>query len=122
MICLDEDSLICDFAETYRIYDYAALSPSYAGVLACGLRENSRIKMKMSEQIVDINTMLLATIADRAQVLIWQNTEDGQKGRNVPESIVQKLIGQKEERDHIVFNTGADFEAFRERLINGKRD
>ncbi len=122
MINLDEDALICDFAETYRIYDYAALSPSYAGVLACGLRENSRIKMKMSEQIVDMTTILLATIADRAQVLIWQNTEDGQKGRNVPESIVQKLIGQKDERDHIVFNTGADFEAFRERLINGKRD
>lgn len=120
MINLDEDALICDFAETYRIYDYTTLSPKYAGVLACGLRENSRIKMKMSEQIVDMTTILLATIADRAQVLIWQNTEDGQKGRNVPESIVQKLIGQKDERDHMVFNTGADYEAYRERLINGK--
>lgn len=120
MINLDEDALICDFAEYYRIYDYTALSPKYAGVLACGLRENSRIKMKLSEQIVDMNTLLLATIADRIQVLVWQNTEDGQKGRNVPESIVQKLLGQKDERDHIVFDTGADFEAFRERLINGK--
>ena len=120
MITLDEDSLICDFAEYYRIYDYTALSPKYAGVLACGLRENSRIKMKLSEQIVDMNTLLLATIADRIQVLVWQNTEDGQRGRNVPESIAQKLLGQKDERDHTVFDTGADFEAFRERLINGK--
>ena len=122
MINLDEDALICDFAETYRIYDYAALSPSYAGVLACGLRENSRIKMKLSEQVVDMNTILLATIADRVQVLIWQNTEDGQNGRNVPESITEKLLGIKDERDHIVFDTGAEFEAFRERLINGKRN
>lgn len=119
MICLDEDSLICDFAEYYRVYDYTALPPKYAGVLACGLRDNSRIKMKMSEQIVDINTMLFATIADRIQVLVWQNTEDGQKGRNIPESIVEKLLGVKDEREHIVFNTGADFEAYRERLING---
>lgn len=120
MINLDEDSLICDFAEYYRIYDYAALPARYAGVLACGLRENSRIKMKMSEQSVDMNTLLLATIADRVQVLVWQNTEDGQKGRNIPESITEKLIGKNVERDHIVFETGADFEAYRERLINGK--
>ena len=120
MICLDEDALICDFAEYYRIYDYTALSPKYAGVLACGLRENSRIKMKLSEQIVDMNTLLLATIADRVQVLVWQNTEDGQNGRNVPESIAGKLLGIKDERDHIVFDSGTDFEAFRERLINGK--
>ena len=97
MINLDEDSLICDFAEYYRIYDYTALPAKYAGVLACGLRENSRIKMKMSEQSVD-----------------------GQKGRNIPESITEKLLGRNEERDHIVFETGADFEAYRERLINGK--
>jgi hypothetical protein len=120
MINLDEDSLICDFAEYYRIYDYTALPAKYAGVLACGLRENSRIKMKMSEQSVDMNTLLLATIADRVQVLVWQNTEDGQKGRNIPESITEKLLGRNEERDHIVFETGADFEAYRERLINGK--
>lgn len=119
MICLDEDSLICDFAEYYRIYDYTALSPKYAGVLACGLRENSRIKMKLSEQIVDTSTLLLATIADRIQLLLWQNTEDGQKGRNIPESITEKLLGINNERDHIVFNTGAEFEAYRERLING---
>ena len=120
MINLDEDSLICDFAEYYRIYDYRALTPKYAGVLACGLRDNSRIKMKMSEQAVDMDTILLATIADRIQILIWQNTEDGQKGRNVPESIVKKLLGVKEEKPHMVFNTGADYEAYRESVINGK--
>lgn len=121
MINLDEDALICDFAETYNIYNIRELPATYAGVLACGLRENSRIKMKMSEQIVDMNTLLLATIADRVQVLVWQNTEDGQKGRNIPESITQKLLGVKEDKPHMVFNTGADYEAYRRSIINGNR-
>lgn len=119
MINLDEDALICDFAETYNIYDYRALSPITAGVLACGLRDNSRIKMELSEQVVDIKTLLLATIADRLSILAWQNTEDGQRGRNMPESIVSSILGKKEERSHIVFETGADYEAYRERLIHG---
>ena len=122
MISLDEDALICDFAETYHIYDYRALSPTMAGVLACGLRENSRIKMKLTEQVVNMDTLLLATIADRLSILAWQNTEDGIKGRNMPESIVHSLIGKETERSHMVFDTGADFEAYRERLIHGERN
>lgn len=121
MISLDEDALICDFAEYYRIYDYRALSPSYAGVLACGLRDNSRIKMKLTEQGVDMETLLLATIADRLQVLIWQNTEDGQKGINIPDSIVKKLLGKEDEPKNMAFSSGEEFEEYRRRLIDGKR-
>jgi hypothetical protein len=121
MVNLDEDALICDFAEYYRIYDYRALSPSYAGVLACGLRDNSRIKMKLTEQDVDITTLILATIADRLQVLIWQNTEDGQKGINIPDSIVKKLLGKEDEPKNMAFSSGEEFEEYRRRLIDGKR-
>lgn len=44
MMATDEDALICDFAETYHIYDYRQLKPSYAATLAAGLREDSRIR------------------------------------------------------------------------------
>lgn len=119
MIYLDEDSLVCDFAETYHILDYKALSPTLAGVLACGLRDDSRIKMLMAGQTVKTDTMLRAGILDRLSIIMWQPTEDGQNGRNMPESVVNKLLGKETERDNLSFDTGADFDAYRERLING---
>lgn len=122
MINLDEDSLICDLAETYHIYNYRALPPKLVGVLACGLRDNSRIKMKLSEISVDIETLLSALIADRLQILIWQRTEDGAIGRNFPKSIYEKLIGPpKEEKNMVTFASGADFEKFRKTII-GRTD
>ena len=121
MIYLDEEALICDFAETYHIYDYRALLPYMAGVLACGLRPNARINLIRASQKVDTDTMLKATIADRLGVLIWQNTEDGQKGRNMPDSILRNMIGEeKNNGDITIFNDGAEFEAYRAELIGRK--
>lgn len=119
MIYLDEDSLVCDFAETYHILDYRALSPNLAGVLACGLRGDSRIKMKMVGQTVKTDTMLRASILDRLSILVWHNTEDGQNGINPPKSVLSDLLGQKTETDNLSFDSGADFDAYRESLING---
>ena len=58
MVALDEDALICDFAETYHIYDYRRLPVEYAATLAYGLRENSRIRMVQSGLKVELNTLL----------------------------------------------------------------
>lgn len=118
MISLDEDALICDLAETYHILNYRALPPKLVGVLCCGLRDNSRIKMKLSEINVSADMLLSALIADRLQVLIWQNTEDGSKGRNFPKSIYEKLLNpQKEESQNMAFSSGADFDEYRKTLI-----
>lgn len=46
MMALDRDALECDMAETYRIYDLRALPPERVAMLACGLRADSRIKLK----------------------------------------------------------------------------
>lgn len=123
MISLDEDSLICDLAETYHILDYRALPPRLVGVLCCGLREDSRIKMKISNMNANVDTLLHALIADKLQILIWQRTEDGAKGRNFPKSIYEKLINpQKEESNVVAFSSGAEFDEFRKALmgkING---
>ena len=123
MISLDEDSLICDLAETYHILDYRALPPRLVGVLCCGLREDSRIKMKISNRNANVDTLLHALIADKLQILIWQRTEDGAKGRNFPKSIYEKLINpQKEESNVVAFSSGAEFDEFRKALmgkING---
>lgn len=118
MISLDEDAMVCDLAETYHILNYRALPPKLVGVLVCGLRDNSRIKMKISDMSVDIDTLFNALIADRLSVLIWQNTEDGRKGRNFPKSIYERLLNpQKEESNNMAFASGADFDEYRKTLI-----
>lgn len=120
MISLDEDSLICDLAETYHIYNYRALPPKLVGVLSCGLRDNSRIKMKLSSINYDLDTLLSALIADKLQVLIWQRTEDGHNGRNFPKSIYDRLVNpQLEESNNMSFSSGADFDKYRKALIGG---
>lgn len=120
MIHLDEDALICDFAETYHIYDYRQLQPTRAAVFSCGLRENSRIKMKMTDQVVPLEVTLLAGIADRLSVLVWSNTKDGQKGKNRPKFILDSLSKKTPvEKNEIVFNSSEDFEETRRRLLEG---
>ena len=91
MIALDEDALICDFAETYHIYDMYKLPVLYVATLAAGLRDNSRIRMKASGLSVEVNTLLLAHIADNTAINVWMKTKDAEKGRNQPKRIVETL-------------------------------
>lgn len=112
MIALDEKSLICDFAETYGVLDYKGLQPKKAAVLACGLRPNSRIKMKLSRQAYTEDTLLLAIIADRLSFLAWAKTKDAQKNRNRPKSIYEMLTAAKETNEK-AFGSIEDFEAAR---------
>ena len=124
MIKLDEDALICDLAETYHIYDYRQLPATRVAVFAYGLRNDSRIKMKLSGQTITLDTLLLAGISDRLSTLVWFQTEDGQKGKNRPTSMVELLLNKnndKEKDDEIVaYETGKDFEKARKKLLGGE--
>ncbi|MFS7403432.1 DUF5361 domain-containing protein [Carnobacterium maltaromaticum] len=120
MIRVNEDALICDLAETYKIYDYKQLPLTLVAVFSCGLRETSRIKMQLSGQNVPLDSLLLAGISDRLSLLLWYKTKDGQKGKNRPTSVVDSLTTQpKKEKNEIVFKTGEDFEEMRRRLVMG---
>jgi len=117
MIDLDEDALICDLAETYVFYDYGQLPAQRVAVFAFGLKEDSRIKMALSNQKVPFETLLMASTLDRLSTLVWFKTKDGQKGANRPTMIAQKLIGEEKERDEMVFSSGEEFEAYRQRIL-----
>lgn len=121
MINLDEDALVCDLAETYQIYDYKQLPLNQVAVLAYGLRDDSRIKQIMSDQIVPLETTLLASIVDRLSLSLWLQTKDGQKGVNRPMSIAAMLTKnnkeESDERDYLVFESGEDFENYRKALL-----
>lgn len=120
MLSLDEDALVCDFAETYHIYDMWGLPVDYAATLASGLRENSRIKMRMAGTDITTETALLAHIVDNTRVLLWAKTEDAKNGRNYPESMLERLTGAKKETKDTGFSTAEEFEAARNRIL-GKR-
>ena len=119
MIRLDEDALICDFAETYHIYDYRSLPASRAATFAVGMRDTSRIKSKMAGLTYPVDTMLAAAAVDRLSLLFWAKTEDGQKGRNRPASIYDALTGAKKQSPVMSFDSGDDFERWRTQIIRG---
>lgn len=120
MVKIDEDALICDLAETYHIYDYKRFPLSTVAVFSCGLRENSRIKLKMNNQLVSLEAMLLASISDRLGILTWFQSEDGQKGKNRPTAITPTLTRTQENpKETVAFESGEAFEKTRLRLLGG---
>lgn len=106
----DEDALLCDLAETYHIFDYRSLPARMVATLSVGLRDNSRIKMKMNNARYPMETMLLAAALDRVSLLVWLNTQDGEKGINRPESVLNHLLGEVDEKDVVAFETPEDFD------------
>lgn len=118
MLREDEAALICDLAETYHVFDYRKLPPILVSTLAVGLRDSSRIKMRLNDLPVPPDMMLMASIVDRLGLLVWMNTKDATKGRNRPKSILDGMFKNKKPVDG--FNSGDDFEAARQRLIQKK--
>lgn len=103
--------MICDLAETYHILDYKGLPPSLVATLVVGLDDSSRIKRKISKTKLTLEQSLLAFIADGINILIWQKTKDGSKGKNKPESIYKKLMGLEKKKEELMsFDSVADYE------------
>lgn len=114
MIAMDEDALVCDIAETYHVLDYRALPARLTATLAAGLRENSRIKMKLAGTLCTSEELLLAMAVDRLSLLFWAKTADGQKNRNRPESVCEKMLGRHNkthDRVCLAFDSPEAFEA-----------
>ena len=118
MLAVGEDELVCDLAETYQIYDYRQLPPSTVAVFAVGLRDDSRIKMKLCGMKVPADTLLLAQIADAINTLVWMNSKDCRNASKRPKSLVEALTStDKATEKPISFRTGAEFETYRQALI-----
>lgn len=123
MMALDEDALICDFAEFYHIYNIYEYPPLYIATLAIGLRDNSRIKLKLLGLRVDLEMLLLAHIVDNTAINVYAKTKDAKSGINKPTSFVELLTKKKETKEKArEFNSGADFDKEWRRLSgNGTR-
>ena len=112
MIKLDEDALICDLAETYQIYDYRSLPVKLVATLSAGLRDNSRIKLKAAGSPVDLDTIILAAIADNLSILRAGFSKDG---RAKPYLFTEAIQGETKPKVK-GFRTAADFEAALKRI------
>ena len=108
MIATDKDALICDFAESYHIYDMRQFPVLYIATLAKGLRHDSRIMMAVNGLKVDLNTLLLAHIADNTAINTWFKTKDAQYGNNRPPSMI-KTLTRKDSEIAREFVDGDDF-------------
>jgi len=112
MIRIDRDALLCDLAETYGIYDMRALPASTLATLAVGLREDSRIKMRLSGNRVPRNEVLLAAVLDRLSLLIRMLNEKGFSITQFPPSVLDAMLGRSASDDGDVegFDTSDEFE------------
>lgn len=113
MVSANREALICDFAETYGIYDFRALPVSTLATLAVGLRDDSRIKMHMHGAKISRLETLLAAAVDRLSMLWWAKTEDGQRNANRPKSMLSILSGDPVKTDSNIeaFETADEFES-----------
>lgn len=92
----------------------------YIATLAMGLRHNSRIMMAINGLKVDLNTQLLAHIADNTAITAWLNSENAAKGKDRPPSFVGALLNKVDDSEQLrQFESGADFDNEWERIRNG---
>lgn len=117
MLNTDKGLLECDLAETYGIYDYERLPLSKVATFSCGLRDNSRIMLKLNDSRISTDTLLLASAVDQLNFIAWSKTEDAQNGHGRPKSVVKALINAQESRDNEVFMSSDDFERMRAELL-----
>lgn len=112
MLATDREALICDLAETYGIFDYRALPARLLATLAVGLREDSRIKMRIEGQRVPRSELLLAAVLDKLSMIAWFLSEDGQNNVNRPTSMVEVLLGEPSSQASAIesFDTAEQFE------------
>ena len=108
MLAEDKDALICDMAETYHILDIKALPVELLAVLASGLREDSRIKMKLAGMHYIPITIVAPQIFDNLQLIRMGLAGDKSEPYLLTERLLQKAPKEKE---LLGFASAKEFEA-----------
>ena len=120
MLSADETALVCDLAETYGIFEYRKYPPTTIAMLAAGLRDDARIKLKMNNMAYPLETMLMASAVDKLSLLLWAKTKDGASGRNRPKMLTDMLL-EKPDQDIVSFESSEAFEDAWRQIAGGER-
>ena len=111
---VDRSAWLCDLAETYHIYDYRSLPLRTVAALSAGLREDSRIKMKINGIHATREEMLLAMIVDGTNALLWRFGALKDRPTSVAEAFTENKKPPKRVRG---FTTAEAFEAARMKFM-----
>ena len=122
MVATDETALICDFAERYHVLDWRALPVRTAAALAAGLEADTRIMRKLIGAPTDLQTLLLAMIADFVHILAWQHSRDGAEGRNAPKSILKLILEKNADLGAEGFESVDEFLSWHASMTGGVSD
>ena len=87
----------------------------YLGILAAGLRWDSRVVMEMTGEDFTLDTLMTASIADSLRGIAYGLFAKNAKDK--PDSFVEALTKKQERKDEISFRTGEDFLQARARLM-----
>lgn len=90
-MAVDRDALLCDLAEVYHIYDFRALPVHTLAALACGLRADSRIMMKLAGVTYIPQYVMMAAMADNARLILHSLTakKNAQKPKLFAEALTE---------------------------------
>ncbi len=122
MIACDEHALVCDLAEAYQIYDYQSLPLQTIAILSIGLRDDSRIKMKMNKVRYTYEQWALTAILDNTNWLVWSKTKEGQRNHKKPERLLEQLMGRKpKNKAKLTTGTFDSIESYR-KFIRSKKE
>lgn len=119
MIRQDEDSLVCDLAETYGIYDYRSLPARTVATLSCGLRDDARIKMKLAGEKLTFEQMIQVKVYDLLNWIAWTKTKSAQEGGIPPKMLLEELLGPEKKTEEFAFSSGEEFETYRKMMLGG---
>lgn len=110
MLDTDRTALYCDLAETYHVFGFESLPVTDLAMLASGLRDNSRIKQKMSGITYPPTELILARMADTVSLFRYGFMED-KKGKNMPYLFTEHLREDDKTDKPRSFMSGAEFDA-----------
>ncbi len=108
MLAFDKDAVICDFAETYHVLDVWALPVPLMAALASGLRDDSRIKMKLAGIEPIPVQMILAKVADEVTLFRYGFMDDT-KDHGEPVLVSALMSPPEPEKKVEGFDSGEDF-------------
>lgn len=119
MLRTDQESLVCDLAETYGVFDYKALPVEILAVLVAGLREESRSKMNLSGRKAAKMEILVAAAVDRLSRIAWLLGFVCPHEGEPPRSVLSAILGEAEIQEGdaaTVFDSPEAFEQEWERI------
>lgn len=109
MISVDKGAWICDMAETYGVYDVRSLPLRTVATLSAGLRDDSRIKMKIRGEKASRTELLLATVTDGVNALLWRFGAYKDKPVSITEALLDKP--KKQSGGVVAYASVEEFEA-----------